>query len=482
MDFPGRFRAFLPRAGFAAFIAFAALTGIAGVDSALATDLDGGAGAAQKAAAKIAPGLWTGTVTLKRADSEPGTADLVYGMTLRLLEGDGGALADIPEQSMYGYPLDSVSYSATRVGFVLSAMGPGQELKFDGLLTAKSIGKAPAILGTVRGTTWKGSFMLAAAPASSYPGEKKFSFSVEGGNLPGTLLVPPGKVGGIPVVVLLSGAGAADRDGNNFNVPGRNDALLRLARALADRGVASFRFDKRGTGEAYRMTGDESTLPYGTHIRDAAAAIAAVQALPGWSRVLVAGMNEGAWIGAAALNGLAGAEAWADGLAVIAASGKSPVSLVRESFATLPPDLAAEAENILVKLIEGEEYPEPSPTLADFFDPARKARLSSWLGFDPSLELAAVPAPLLMVFGDRDLQAPASEFDLLLEARPNAAAFVIPGMNHALKLVGDDEEANYASFSDPEYPVPDSLADLLAGFALVRPAPAGLPRYERNPR
>lgn len=441
-----------------------------------------GAAQAARTGAGIAPGIWAGTLSLNPTPSNPRGQAFQTRLTIDLLGSDRGALADLPEETLYGYPLEEVKWSPSRISFELGAFGEGEELAFSGMYAGTSRDGRAAILGSVAGRSWRGTFMVSAEPAAVSPGESDLEFGVEGGSLPGTLLLPPGASGSdqaLPLVVLLSGAGAADRNGNNFNVPGRTDSLAALARMLADRGIASFRYDKRGTGKAYRMADSESAIPYGTHIRDAAAALRALRGIPRWSRILLAGMNEGAWIGAAALNGLAGAEAFADGLAVLAASGKSPMVRVRETIDALDPALAPQAEALLEAIMRGDEIGTVPAPLAGLFDLTIKERLSSWFGFDPSRELALVQAPLLLVFGQADLQAPASEFDLLLEARPGAAAFVIAGMNHALKRVGDDEEANFASFSDPMYPVPEELADLLASFALVRPPPATLPRYRR---
>lgn len=435
-------------------------------------------------ATRIQAGFWHGSMSLAPTSQNQGGEKFTASLSVELLEPGSGALADLPAQSMFGYPLDEVKSAPNRLSFILGALGPGEELKFDGMFAAKGREGFGSIVGSVAGRSWRGTFMLSLAIPQAFPGESEVSFAVEGGTLPGTLLVPAGSGTDaertrVPLVVFISGAGAVDRDGNNFSVPGRNDAVAMLARALAGRGIASLRYDKRGTGKAYALAESEATLPYGAHIRDAAAAISAARKMGAWPRLLVAGMNEGSWIGAAALNGLAGADAWADGLVALAASGKSPVNLVRESFAGLDSAVAREAESIVAAILEGKAYPEPSPQLADFFNPERRERLSSWLGFDPAFEFALVPTPLFLVFGGSDLQAPASDFDLMLKARPSAAAFTVPGMNHSLKDVGTDEEANYDAFSDPKFPLPAALVDLLESFAWVRPAPEGTMRYGR---
>src|ERR1044072_9870842 len=68
------------------------------------------------------------------------------------------------------------------------------------------------------------------------------------GNLYGTLLLPRSKRK-VPVVLIISGSGPTDRDGNSPLLKGPNNSLKLLAEGLASNGIASLRFDKRGVGE-----------------------------------------------------------------------------------------------------------------------------------------------------------------------------------------------------------------------------------------
>src|SRR5690242_470700 len=63
------------------------------------------------------------------------------------------------------------------------------------------------------------------------------------GSLYGTLDLPTGK-GPWPVVIVHAGSGPTDRDGNNPAM--RNNSLKMLGRALASKGFAVLRLDKRG--------------------------------------------------------------------------------------------------------------------------------------------------------------------------------------------------------------------------------------------
>ena len=50
-------------------------------------------------------------------------------------------------------------------------------------------------------------------------------------------------------MLIVTGSGPTDRDGNSAGLPGTNDNLKQLARGLAEQGIASVRYDKRGIGQ-----------------------------------------------------------------------------------------------------------------------------------------------------------------------------------------------------------------------------------------
>src|SRR5690349_24675735 len=86
-------------------------------------------------------------------------------------------------------------------------------------------------------------FLAAGSPASAAgPAERRLT--VEG--LATTYLRPDGN-DRVPLAVIIAGSGPTDRDGNS--VQGlQTDAYKQLAQALADPGIASVRYDKRGIG------------------------------------------------------------------------------------------------------------------------------------------------------------------------------------------------------------------------------------------
>jgi predicted acyl esterase len=87
------------------------------------------------------------------------------------------------------------------------------------------------------------------------------------GELFGSLLLPKSDTP-VPVVLIISGSGPTDRDGNNDG--GRNDNLKRLAWVLANN-IASVRYDKRGVAASLAATPDERNLTLDAYVSDAQA-------------------------------------------------------------------------------------------------------------------------------------------------------------------------------------------------------------------
>ena len=427
-----------------------------------------------------------------------GSIDLGEGpeaFVLRLFPADPetgaatGGLVDLPARKLFGYPLEKIERDTEGLSFSFLDGAP-----FDGIFELKGSpvsvdsGESFAASGTIMrlgtdapsGAPSGGRFFLAYSGIDSRGPDYGAEYLVDSGRgiLPGSLLFPDAEPGlAVPVALLLSASGA-DRDGNNPSVPGRSDALAELALALRDRGVASLRFDRRGSGEAYRLVAREEDLRFDDHVEDARAAIARITADPRFSGVVIVGYGDGALVGAAALiGGAASGEAAGriTGIAALCASGRTEFETVEERLSSIPEELRPEAEAIMAALKNGERYPDPSPFFADYFRPGAQGYLASLFRYNLRALIAAAPCPVLVVAGGSDLQVAPAETGVLAAARPDAAHRVIPGMSHALKLVGADEEANYASFTDPSLPLAPGLADLLAAFAKGEALPEGPP-------
>jgi len=79
----------------------------------------------------------------------------------------------------------------------------------------------------------------------------------ETGIIEGNLMVPD--IGApSPVVLIIAGSGPTDRDGNNEMM--KNNSLKFLAKELANKGIASLRYDKRGIGRSKDASPGEENM------------------------------------------------------------------------------------------------------------------------------------------------------------------------------------------------------------------------------
>lgn len=282
---------------------------------------------------------------------------------------------------------------------------------------------------------------------------------VPGGTLHGSLMLPA-TTQPVPVVLIIAGSGPTDRDGNN-PAGGNNDSLRRLALGLAERGIASLRYDKRGVAASRAVAPNEEHLSVEAYVADAVAWGQLLKADPRFSQLILLGHSEGALIAT-----LAAADAGAAALVSVAGIANPLGTVLREQLqGRLPPLLAAETETILRELERGHTVAEVSPKLRVLLRPSVQPYLISLLRQRPAEAFAQVPIPALIIQGSHDFQVDVEEAMLLQQAKPEAQLLIIEGMNHMLRIVPADA-APLATYNDPQLPLAGELLDGLARFIL----------------
>src|SRR5437016_13302600 len=135
----------------------------------------------------------------------------------------------------------------------------------------------------------------AAARADTVPPaaaiETPYTIHRPGLGLAGTLTVPRGVRGPVPVAVIIAGSGPTDRNGNS--VMGiRPNSYAQLAWRLAERGIATLRYDKRGM-PGTKGTFDMTKMTLDDFAADARAAAESLAHDARFSRVILLGHREG---------------------------------------------------------------------------------------------------------------------------------------------------------------------------------------------
>lgn len=306
-------------------------------------------------------------------------------------------------------------------------------------------------------------FALAQAPVHAQAAFTEEPAILQRGEvqLHGSLMLPAAVSAKPPVALLIAGSGPTDRDGNAVGQPGKNMSLQLLARALADAGIASLRYDKRGIAASAAAGVREIDLRFETYADDAAAWVAQLGRDPRFSAVVLIGHSEGATLGLLAAQ-RGGVAAYVS----LAGPGRDATAVLRSQLkGKLPPDLAEQNEQILQALQDGRTADHVPAPLAALYRPSVQPYLISWFRVDPARAIAALTMPLAIIQGGTDIQVSLDDAQRLKAAAPaSAQLIVIPGMNHVLKRVPAEQRAQIASYADPSLPLDPDLVQGLTGF------------------
>jgi pimeloyl-ACP methyl ester carboxylesterase len=286
--------------------------------------------------------------------------------------------------------------------------------------------------------------------------ESDIHLETDSGTIAGTLTLPD-KSTGIPVALIIAGSGPTDRNGNSAFT--RNDALKFLAHALADNGIASVRFDKRGIGGSAKAGMKEADLRFETYINDAAGWISLLKKDKRFSKVVVIGHSEGSLIGM-----VAAANAGADQFVSIAGTGRPIDEVLKEQLKVASEELYQLSIPVLDSLKQGHLVNKVDGRLFTLFRPSVQPYMISWLRYNPQEAIKKLSIPVLIVQGTNDIQVPVLDAEKLAAAKPAAKLLIIQDMNHVLKIVSGDRQANMATYQDPSLPLAEQLVTGIVSF------------------
>ena len=262
--------------------------------------------------------------------------------------------------------------------------------------------------------------------------ESAYTIRSAGLELGGTLTIPRTATGKLPVVVIIAGSGPTDRNGNSM-MGIRPNSYAQLAWGLAQRGIASLRYDKRGL-PGTKGTVDIANLSLDDFAADARAAADSLARDPRFSKVVLLGHSEGASLALLAARDdqrVAG---------VISVSGLGrPLTIVMREQISRQVDSAtlARYDTAMAQYLRGETPKDVPPMLGVLFVPINQHFMKSLATFDPPAAIRAVRQPVLIVQGGRDLQVTVTDAERLRAARPDAQLSIVPAANHVLKQAGD---------------------------------------------
>lgn len=310
-----------------------------------------------------------------------------------------------------------------------------------------------------------------ALGAVNPPSDTPVVLQTDSGELHGTLLVPASDAS-LTVVLIIAGSGPTDRNGNQPMIP--NNSLKMLSEALADAGIASLRYDKRGVGASAGAMTTEADLRFTDYADDATGWVRWLREDGRFARIIIAGHSEGSLLGM-----LAARDASADALISLAGPA-DPADVIIERQLTGQPQFVLDMVSpILSALRRGETVDEVPPMLAALFRPSVQPYMISWMAHHPAQRITELDIPVQVIQGTHDIQVTNDQAVLLATAHagtdmPSAEVALhtlrgttrldfIDGMNHILKPAPADPQQNMATYMQADLALhPDLMPAILA--------------------
>ncbi|SHF81226.1 alpha/beta hydrolase [Flavobacterium defluvii] len=271
----------------------------------------------------------------------------------------------------------------------------------------------------------------------------------------GTLTVPDGMKKG-PVALIIAGSGPTDRNGNNPMM--KNNSLKLLAEALAKNGIASLRFDKRGIGESKKSAITESSLVFENYTEDAKSWINFLKQDKRFTQLTIIGHSEGSLIGMIA-------SGKANKFVSIAGAGESADKLIKSQISSKSnKQLEDMTFPIIDSLKAGNKVNKVDPLLNSLFRASIQPYLISWFKYDPQSEIKKLNIPVLIIQGNNDLQVSVKDAEELSKAKTNSELVIVDKMNHIMKIIEGDKQANMESYSNENLPISETMVNKIVSF------------------
>lgn len=423
-------------------------------------------------------GSWTGKLDIM------GTKlNLVFNIT-KGSDGKIGCTLDSPDQGAKGIPAEITVTDGTAVKITIQQLAVVYEGRLaDGKLKGQFTQNGFSFPLDMKPGTVKQDRPQTPQPPYPYTTEEvTFTNSDDNATLSGTLTYPAGfdkqKKGTVPVVIMVTGSGQQNRDEELFG----HKPFLVLADYLARNGIATLRYDDRGTGKS---TGNAAEATTENNMKDALAAIDYARKTGKFGCTGVLGHSEGGTIAF-----MLGARGKADFIISMAGPGVSGDSILIEQnrialamsglptfmiepyctalasvFEAIKDGTATKAPDETVKkAIEKAGGTIPQQLQANLPEVIKTATpwLRYFIAYDPTDDIKAVKCPVLALNGEKDTQVtPKTNIGAirrLLPDNPDNTIKTYPNLNHLFQTCTTGFSLEYGKIE--ETIAPEVLKDI----------------------
>ncbi|APG60044.1 alpha/beta hydrolase family protein [Christiangramia salexigens] len=271
----------------------------------------------------------------------------------------------------------------------------------------------------------------------------------------GTLTIPT-NAEAKSIVIFIQGSGPTDRHGNQPMM--KNDGIKKMARELADNGIASYRFDKR-IFKMNELKLKEKDLRFDDFVNDVKAILKYFNTTDEFDNIIIAGHSQGS------LLGMLAADATTNAFISLAGVSKPIDSIIVEQVTKQVPELGKNARTAFDEMREKGKTSNYSPMLESIFKPNIQPYMLSWMKYDPSEEIQKLEIPVLILNGTSDIQVEPDEAEKLDSAAKNSQLVLLENMNHIFRKVdSEDRLVNTKSYNEPNLPLHPELIPTITDF------------------
>ena len=255
------------------------------------------------------------------------------------------------------------------------------------------------------------------------------------------------------LVIFIGGSGPIDRDGNQSFM--KCDMFKKLAYSLSEKGISSFRYDKRVVTQIRKGKLDKK-ITFDDFVSDAIAIIDFFESK--YNSIVIAGHSQGSLVG------LLSIKEGVSGFISLSGAGRTIDMVIEDQISKTAPMLLEDTKNIFKILRSGkitEDFPLP---LYSLFNIEIQPFMISWMQYDPKKIISKIPIPSLIINGDNDLQVDEKEAKLLYNSAQNSEILIVKNMNHVLVEIEGDELKNVKSYNNPELKISELLIEKMVEF------------------
>lgn len=364
-----------------------------------------------------------------------GRLELGGGRSLKLVLHIGAptdtVTLDSPDQGAYGLPCETVYLLDDSINIRI----PRLMMSYQGRVGLDGVLSGVFAQGNIRlPLSFRPGMERAVRPQTPRPPfpYTEESVTVDAGpgiRLAGTLTVPDTHSATTPVVVLVSGSGAQNRDEELFE----HKPFAVMADYLARNGIASLRYDDRGVGES---TGDRTDATTRDYAADTDAAVKWLRRQHRFGQTGVIGHSEGGMIAY-----------------MLGAVDDGPDFIVSIAGPAVEGARILDYQNKTVFVRGGMTEAQADRAAADArkrleADPTMKW-MHFFLSYNPASDLRNLKIPALIIYGGKDRQVPSEmNSDVARQLAPRATVRSYPGLNHMMQHAPTGAVEEYSSIEE----------------------------------